>query len=940
MDRPMFFKVMVVMFVGLMLNTGAEAATYYVRTDGGSATQCTGTSDSPYPGSGSLQPCAFNHPFWAISPIGNNPTKMVGGDTLIIDGSNGAQYKMGLGAPNTSDTTRCYSAWPWDCYMRSIPAGPSPAQPTRILGKGWDTGCTNPPQLWGNERANMLINMGGSSNVELQCLEVTDHSECQVFGPNACNRNTAPFGAWAVTGLFSADSTNVLLKNVNIHGLYRGIHAGRLTDWTLENSKIVANSFVGWDGDIGAGASSNSGTLTFKNTNIQYNGCGETYPGLQPYNCYSQDQGGYGDGLGTHQTGGHWVFDNVDFSHNVSDGLDLLYHSGNGSITIKRSRFEGNAGNQVKTKGNALIENSLIIGNCAYFANSPMTWNTSTFNNCRAGGDTIALALGNGSRIDIRNSTVTSNGNVMVLSAGSTCNGSEQIVSRNNVFVGGIEYHDGNDKSALYYASGAGGNGDGACGGIGFNEDYSVIYNTKHGLSDCNNRPHSRCEDPKLMTSWLSYYTGNAFDANLQSISPARNAASILTGVSPLDFNFYDRGTAWDSGALEFGSVPSGGSGGGGGSTGPVCGNRVVEAPETCDDGNTTGGDGCSPTCVIEPSSCGNGRLETGEQCDDNNTVNWDGCSSACTIEVPVCGNNHMEQGEQCDDGNTASGDGCSVVCQAEFCGDNVVQSGLNEQCDDGNTVNGDGCSSTCTTEQQSNYQLMLSYSANRSSAVQLGGQVNGQNVYIFVTPTTNIKRVKFFLDAPSATGTPRQTENVAPYDFVGTAGNMDANSFNAGSLSAQQHTVTAQVVRLDDSVVTVSSNFTVQSPIVPPLVIQAENFTTKTTGGAQQGGWNIWANGYIRNAANVSVAGQYRLDIVAKGQLAGSALPNMRVRVNGTTITNIPVGATSYTTFTLNVSLPRTANDIQIEFTNDYYNPARGLDRNLIVDKVTFTKL
>src|SRR5690606_32259006 len=34
----------------------------------------------------------------------------------------------------------------------------------------------------------------------------------------------------------------------------------------------------------------------------------------------------------------------------------------------------------------------------------------------------------------------------------------------------------------------------------------------------------------------------------------------------------------------------------------PVCGNGVVEAGETCDDGNTRGGDGCSPSCLLEAS--------------------------------------------------------------------------------------------------------------------------------------------------------------------------------------------------------------------------------------------------------------------------------------------------------------------------------------------------
>jgi cysteine-rich repeat protein len=38
----------------------------------------------------------------------------------------------------------------------------------------------------------------------------------------------------------------------------------------------------------------------------------------------------------------------------------------------------------------------------------------------------------------------------------------------------------------------------------------------------------------------------------------------------------------------------------GGEGDGPDCGNGVVEGGETCDDGNTTAGDGCSPYCLIE----------------------------------------------------------------------------------------------------------------------------------------------------------------------------------------------------------------------------------------------------------------------------------------------------------------------------------------------------
>jgi cysteine-rich repeat protein len=65
-----------------------------------------------------------------------------------------------------------------------------------------------------------------------------------------------------------------------------------------------------------------------------------------------------------------------------------------------------------------------------------------------------------------------------------------------------------------------------------------------------------------------------------------------------------------------------------------VCGDQVVGLGETCDDGNTQGCDGCSPTCRQE--SCGNGIIDCDEQCDDGplNEPVGTACSARCT-EVP-----------------------------------------------------------------------------------------------------------------------------------------------------------------------------------------------------------------------------------------------------------------------------------------------------------------
>ena len=142
-----------------------------------------------------------------------------------------------------------------------------------------------------------------------------------------------------------------------------------------------------------------------------------------------------------------------------------------------------------------------------------------------------------------------------------------------------------------------------------------------------------------------------------------------------------------------------------------LCGNSILEFGETCDDGNTTSGDGCSNVCLLE-NVCGNGSVEAGEACDDGNTVTGDGCSNICSIETgwtcsgdpsvcsPICGDSLIVGSETCDDGNAVSGDGCSSTCQTEVaiaCGNGVLEVG--EQCDDGNLISNDGCSATCTLE-------------------------------------------------------------------------------------------------------------------------------------------------------------------------------------------------------------------------------------------------
>ncbi len=442
----------------------------------------------------------------------------------------------------------CAAQYASGCYPQTVPGGPDAGHPTQILGAGWDAGCSAPPELWGTQGVTELLSMDGASNVVIKCLSLTDHSNCTVnYGPDpafscvkttsATNGNDPGKGDWASLGMHAQDSDNVTLSDLNIHGFAdTGVQAGRISNWTVTNVTVRGNGFAGWNGDLGGNdhTSTNSGTLSFTNLKILWNGCTENYPANTIINCFGPNDGdgsgqnkGYGDGFSEAWTGGDWIFRNSEFTGNSEDGLDLLYANGTGSITIDHVTAFYNAGNSLKVAGNTTISNTVTNDFCSYWYGSsmPIAGGSTSHNSgsmCRAGGGVFADFTAPNQTITLEYSTLTGEpgcmfgGDGFYTPAGNNdpVVASDKYVIRNNIFIGQIDNHPSaggayacftyfgdppNNKATVQYAT-------------------NLVWHTRDAVCDATN---IICIDPKLTNETMS-----AFNPIPLPGSPAIGAAS------------------------------------------------------------------------------------------------------------------------------------------------------------------------------------------------------------------------------------------------------------------------------------------------------------------------------------------------------------------------------------------------------------------------------
>jgi hypothetical protein len=444
----------------LCLAGTAQAATYYVRPDGDST--CTGLSDAAFTGGTA---CAKQTPAQGVGA-------MAGGDTLII--RNGSYSVSGAALIPPSGTSSAY---------------------TRIYGANY-ANCTSKPELWGTGGRSRIFDLSGRSYVELSCLEITDHSSCVYGHPTlGCGSSTTH----ARDGVYAKTSSFLVLRDLNIHGLENGFHGGSVNTMTLERVRLNANAKAGFHGATGCSSTTTcdsfSGTLTFRQVEIAWNGCGENYPSLAIHGCYGQGRGGYGDGLGTYHTSGTWIFEDSQVHHNASDGLDLRYTTDAAAdVQIRRSW-------------------------CGYFGSR---YGTDSGGNpdpepCRADGNTVVILPDHGGSGDdaiLRYNTIAGHPAALIqfASGGSTTNYTVRL--ENNVVIGATFYK--GTALAKYISNGA---------GVSYSQHNNHVFNA--GSVSCT---ASECvtTDPLLFNQAIT-----AFDPRPQAASSVIGAGGCSGCTTP-----------------------------------------------------------------------------------------------------------------------------------------------------------------------------------------------------------------------------------------------------------------------------------------------------------------------------------------------------------------------------------------------------------------------
>lgn len=394
--------------------------TWYIRTGGGTRQQCTGTSDTDYPGSGTGQACGFNDFRYLWSPndgTGGAGTWIIaGGDTVVIRGCTALASQVNPSNPDCRigyDTglngnppnSWCPGIGNQDCLNPPIPAGTF-GQHTKILGTcAFGTYTCTPIDYahWpytGNNLAKLFcgfgltrgcFNLKSTSFVDVIGIELTTHNavssgnpgfpgNCTFGGapafPVSC-ANNQPLDDYAQNGFVTDIATlGVTLQDVNIHGFNASALWGPIGGvFTMTRVNASFNGFAGWNFQNQSDDPNASGSqILASNVTMNGNGCYEKYPLTAPNllwparACYDDLSGGFGDAWsGQDTTLDVFTCDHCVMLYNTKDAF-IGPHAQVGALTVTNTVSIGNEGAQMKygseIGANVSFQNDIFVMNC------------------------------------------------------------------------------------------------------------------------------------------------------------------------------------------------------------------------------------------------------------------------------------------------------------------------------------------------------------------------------------------------------------------------------------------------------------------------------------------------------------------------------------------------------------------------------------------------
>ncbi|MBB5329668.1 hypothetical protein HDF14_003290 [Edaphobacter lichenicola] len=570
--------------------------TWYIRPDGGTNTQCTGKTNAPYPGSGSGQACAFNHPYQMLNSSGNW-TSFASGDTIQFVNTSGTsdtyfmgEKNSGVGTDWSAQISLCATGAnnATGCILPAPPSGTA-SQHTRILGQNAGnchdsahTHLVNPTVLSGIDNAFAVLDTRGTNYVDISCIEITQPDTCTVIeGPGQCSdaKNYVKYGGIILNYLTEQGPSNLTLQDVAVVGVagsgILGSHLNKTSSdiFSATDVYVIGNGEAGWNGDGGGCGTSceTVGTMNLSHVMIDWNGC----VAVKPYDmtkpdtqnafnyCYGQESGGYGDGFVQVAAGNMTL--NVDhsfFRWNTQDGFDSLHLSDDiktsPAIHISTSWSEGNAGQTFKLGAgsassainNVSISNCRVLATASNFPNNPSGWALDNGDTCRAAGNHWAFQLNNNTVITLENNTSVGYGTTMYdvecapLAPNCAASGAT-FIFRNNISKGYPDPGDDNRLASGIYLG---------AGNI-FANAGSVI---DHNLWSTMN---TGCPDVSVGGSYEKIYTCgdpdlvgesniNAINPNITSSSAAINSGIAISGITT-DYNGNTRANPPAIGAME-----------------------------------------------------------------------------------------------------------------------------------------------------------------------------------------------------------------------------------------------------------------------------------------------------------------------------------------------------------------------------------------------------